>query len=337
MLKIERIEDKKTWEDFLSKVDFYPLFQSWNWGEVQKKLGFGIVRYGVFDRGKLVVICLTVEVKAKRGHYLHLRHGPVFLKFNKKYFDFFISFVKNIAQERHASFIRFSPLTKKELVEEDFFKKRGFLAAPVPNQDAEICWVLNIEKLEEELLKAMRKTHRYLIRKAQSLNIKIIRTKKMSDIDVFLDIYANLAKRKQFVPHKGIKEEFEIFSQNNEALLFLAEYENKIIAGSLVLFVGNMAIYHHGASLSDYRDVPASYLVQWEIVLEAKKRGKKLYNFWGIAPSDSKNHPWQGLTLFKTGFGGEKREFLHAQDLPLNIWYWKTYFIEYVAKTMKGY
>lgn len=340
MLRIEEIKNKKIWEEFLTKkITFYPLFQSWNWGEVQKKLGFKILRLGLFDPpvGGLVGLCLITEIKAKRGHFLHLRHGPVFSPFKEIYFDFLIDFIRKIAKERKVSFIRISPFIKKESISEGFFKQRGFVNAPIHNMDAQICWVLDIGKPEEELLKEMRKTHRYLIRKAQNLDIKIIRTNKVSDIDIFLDIYSNLAKRKQFVPHRGVKEELEVFGQNNEALLFLAEYENKIIAGSLVLFVDNMAIYHHGASLSGYRDVPASYLVQWETILEAKNRGKKLYNLWGVAPSDAKNHPWQGLTLFKTGFGGERQEFLHAQDLPLNIWYWKTYFIEYVTKIMKGY
>lgn len=340
MLKIKEITNKKIWDNFLTRkeIEFFPFFQSWNWGEIQKKLGREVIRIGLFDdKNKLVGLSSIIEVKAKRGHYFHLRHGPVLLNFNERFFNKILDFVKKIANERKVSFIRISPLIKKNLFFKNFFKKEKFIDAPIHNMDAETCLVLDITKTKEELLKNMRKTHRYLIRKGINMNIKIVRSKKESDINIFLKLYKHLYKRKKFVPHKDIKEEFEVFCRDDQALLIFTEHNNQIVAGVFILFVGNMAIYHHGASLDKYREIPFSYLLQWESILEAKKRGKKFYNFWGIAPLNSKNHPWEGLTLFKTGFGGETKEFIHAQDLPLNIWYWKSYLIEYLTKIKRGY
>lgn len=334
MYKIQNIEDKKLWDDFLDKaVDFYPLFQSWNWGEVQRRMGFDVIRIGIYSQKKLAGVCQIVNIPAKRGHYLHLRHGPAVLPFNHEVFKEIISYCSELAKKKGASFIRLSPVIKKETA--PLFS--GFRAAPIHNMDAEICWVLDLDKLEDELLKNMRKTHRYLIRKSKDLNIKIIRTKKASDIDNFIYLYKDLSERKHFVPHKGVREEYEVFARDNQAMLFLAEYQGKIISGALVSFVGNMAIYRHGASDANFREIPASYVLQWEAILEAKKRGMKLYNFWGIASTDSKSHPWYGLTLFKTGFGGRKVELIHAMDLPLSLSYWKTYLIESYTKLRKGY
>lgn len=337
MLKIEEIKNKKPWEGFLDKTEFYPFFQSWDWGEVQKKLGFDILRFGLFDDKDMVSVFLIVDVNAKRGHYLHLRHGPVLNDFKEKYFDEVVNFSKKTARDRNASSIRISPLIKEGSIDRNFFKKTGFINAPIHNMDAQNCWVLDINKKDEQILKEMRKTHRYLIRKAQNMGIKIIRSKNLSDIKDFINIYNQLSVRKHFVPHRGIKEEFEILSKNDEAALFLAEYHKKIISGAVVVFIGNTAIYHHGVSAEEYRDIPASYLVQWEAIREARKRGKSTYNFWGIVPVDKPNHPWKGITLFKTGFGGKRMDFIHAQDLPLNIRYWKSYLIEYITKLKKGY
>lgn len=342
MLKIEEVKDKKKWENFLiqKEIAFFPFFQSWNWGEIQRKLGFKIIRLGVFDLSKpkaLVGVCLVVDIRAKRGCYLHLRHGPVFLDFNYKYFDFLMKYIKSIAYNKNVSFIRISPLIKRELLENCNFRKNGFIDAPIHNMDAETCWILGISKSEDQLSREMRKTHRYLIKKGRSVGVRILQTKKNSDIDIFLNLYKDLSQRKHFIPHKGIREEFEIFSKENKEVLLLAKYEGKVIAGALVIFLQDMAIYRHGATSTQYKNIPASYLLQWEAIREAKKRGIKFYNFWGISPADAKNHPWQGLTLFKTGFGGERREFIHAHDLPLNIWYWKIYMIEYLNKVIRGY
>ncbi|HEX7041692.1 MAG TPA: peptidoglycan bridge formation glycyltransferase FemA/FemB family protein, partial [Patescibacteria group bacterium] len=275
-------------------------------------------------------------IHAKRGNYIHLRHGPIFNKFKREYLETLTSYLKKSKENNF--FIRVSPLIDKNGKEKDMIKSFGFRDSPIHNMDAEICWILNIEKSEDEILSSMRKSHRYLIKKSQKENIEIIKTENVNkDVVGFLEIYNELAKHRGFVAHKGLVEELEILGQNKNALLILGKYEGKIIGGALIDFAGNMAIYHHGASDDTYRNLSVSYLIQWEAIKEAKKRGKKLYNFWGIASNESKKHPWAGLTLFKTGFGGEKKEFLHAQDLPLSPWYFKTFIIETISRIRKGY
>lgn len=341
MIRIQEITDKESWESFLLSADItaYPFFQSWNWGEVQKQLGFNVKRVGIVDQSskKLTGVCQILDIRAKRGHYLHVRHGPILLNFSSKYFDAILAYLREEAKEKGAGFVRISPFVKKESISNIFFKERKFVYAPIHNMDAEVCWVLNIDKPEEQLMREMRKTHRYLIRKASNMSIKIIRSENLPDIKKFLPIYRKLAQEKHFIPHKGVKEEFETYIRDSQEVLLLAEYRGDVIAGVIISFVGNMAIYRHGASLGEFREIPASYLLQWEAIKEAKKRGKKIYNFWGIAPLEDKNHPWKGLTLFKVGFGGKKEEFIHAQDLPISVLYWKTYAIEYLTKLTKGY
>ncbi len=335
MVRIEIIKNKKTWEKFLLFQGRQPFFQSWGWGEIQENLGNQILRLGIFEEiekhKKLVGLCLVVEVKARRGHFFHLRHGPIFSNWQKKYFNPLISFLKIKAKEQGISFIRISPLILGET------KLTGFLPAPIHNQDAEICWVLDLEKPEEQLLKEMRKTTRYLIRKGEKQGFEIIKTQNPADISSFLTLYQKTAQKHGFVPHRGIKEEFKIFTADNQALLFLAKFKKKVISGALILFYGNQAVYHHGATDPEYDEFSPSYFLQWEAIKETKKRGKKFYNFWGIAPDDKPNHPWKGLSLFKKGFGGRREEFLHAQDLPLKPNYWLTWTIETLRRIVKGY
>lgn len=338
MFKIKEITEQKMWSDFLDHTykGFYPFFQSWEWGEVQKELGFSIDRLGLFHEEALVGIVLVIEIKAKRGQYLHLRHGPVVLDV-KEYLPQLIDYAKKLAKERGAAFLRVSPLIDKTNTNVQLLTKLGGRPAPIHNMDAEICWVLPITDTAEDILKRMRKSHRYLIRKSETLPIEIITSSKPEDIEQFLPLYAGLSVRKHFVAHKGLREEFTSFVKEGKAMLFLAKFDGKIIAGALISFVGNMAIYRHGASDEAYRHIPASYMIQWHAILEAKKRGKTLYNFYGIAPTEDKTHPWYGLTLFKTGFGGEKREFLHAMDIPLRMIYWKSFLIDTITKIKKGY
>jgi len=303
---------KKVWNAVVAKHAPMALFQSWEWGEVEKKLGHKIWRL-TWPEG----IAQIVKVQARRGTFLHIRHGPIGkVDFND---------LKNLAKKEGAWFIRVSPQIEDSEKNRLFFQKNNFVPAPIHAMDAEVCWVLNLDKPEEELLAGMRKTTRYEIKHATPA------VAKSKHIDDFLNLYNETSKRHNFTEHKGIREEFETLDCD----LFLASHDKQLLAAAIIVYFGDEAIYHHGASMPN--KVGASYALQWAAIREAKRRGKKLYNFWGIAPEESKNHPWHGLTTFKTGFGGRLVRFAHAQDLPVSPLYLIPKTIETIRKRIKGY
>jgi len=161
MVEIKEITDKKVWDSFLSGItnESYPFFQSWDWIQVQRETGFSVARLGLYDGSEVKGIAAVTDVNARRGHYLHLRHGPVLKDFEKDFDDLLI-YIKSLAKKRNISFIRISPLIKKETISLQFFEDRGFRYAPIHNMDAEICSILALNKSEDELLKKMRKSHR---------------------------------------------------------------------------------------------------------------------------------------------------------------------------------
>ena len=297
--------DKNTWDAFVLKTAPMALFQSWDWGEVEKKLGHKIWRL-TWPGG----IAQVVKVPARRGTFLHIRHGPVG--------TIQLDDVIELAKKERAWFIRISPQVQK-------IDYPGFVPAPIHAMDAEVCRVLDLDKREDELLLGMRKSTRYEIKHASAT------VKKSRDIEKFIRLYNTTAKRHNFVEHKGIREEFDSLDCD----LFLASHGGHLAAAAIIVYSGDQAIYHHGASVPN--KFGASYLVQWEAIREAKRRGMKVYNFWGIAPDNAPNHPWQGLTAFKTGFGGREVRFIHAMDLPVSPWYVIPKTIEGIRKKIKGY
>lgn len=192
----------------------------------------------------------------------------------------------------------------------------------------------------------MRKTTRYLIRQAQkNKDIEVIQSQKVEDIKKFNDLYRETVDRQQFAPFSlnFLKNEFSAFNKDAEITIFLGKYKKEIISSGIFIFWQGIGFYHQGASSLKYPKIPVSYLLQWEAIREAKRRGCKKYNFWGIAPltSDFKlqkpNHPWAGLTLFKIGFGGYEKDYVNTQDLPISFKYWLTYIFETVRKQKRGF
>jgi peptidoglycan pentaglycine glycine transferase (the first glycine) len=326
--EVGQILSHSEWDSFVKKHSPTALFQSWAWGEVGEKSGHTIWRFGWRHGSELVAVAQVVKVRARRGTFLHVRHGPVLRDQKRSVWKIILGDLTALAKREHAWFIRVSPLLEITPKHRQLYKDLGFKDAPIHAMDAEVCRVLDLDKSEEELLAGMRKTTRYEIRKAKNLGVAI---EKSNDIDKFFALYDETSSRHNFVQHKGIREEMETL----DADLFLASHEGKTLAAAIIVYFGDEAIYHHGASISS--KVPGSYLIQWEAIREAKNRGKKLYNFWGIAPDINVNHPWRGLTLFKTGFGGRTMEFMHAHDYPVSLLYVIPRTVEGIRKKLKGY
>jgi len=342
-LNIREIDDKEIWENFLLECKEKTFLDSWNWGEFQKSLGNKIWRIGLFENENLLGLALVVKIEAKRGKFLFIPHGPNLKIEDKekklKLLRVLRDELERIAKSEDCDFIRISPILKKTKENEEIFSILGFKNAPIFIHP-EITWELNIEKNEEDILAGMRKTTRYLIKKAQKEKLLTIREENsLEGVSLFNKIYLETKERQHFVPFslEYLQKEFLAFKDEGQISILLGDYKEEIIAGGIFIFWQNLAFYHHGASSRKYSKIPTSYLLLWEAIKKAKQKGCKVFNFWGIAPTDSPKHPWAGLTLFKIGFGGEKKEYVKTKDLPLKKKYWINYIVETLRKWKRRY
>lgn len=330
---VKNIIDKKTWEDFLLGKNEANFLQSWDWGEFHRALDKDIQRAGFYDKEKLVGVMLAVLEPARRGKYLTVPGGPLIDWQNKDLIQAFLSLLKIISKENNCVFARVRPQIKKDDFSKSIFKNLGFIKAPM-HLHAELTSQLDITKSEEELMAQMRKATRYEIRRGIKAGIKITTSKNENEIKKFYQLQLETAKRHKFVPfsYKFLYEQFKIFALHGNALLYKAEFGNKLLAQAFVIFYGKEAVYHYGASTDEGRHYPGAYLIQWEGIKEAKKRGMTRYNFWGVSPIDKPDHRFSGLSLFKRGFGGKDFEYLHAQDLIINR---PRYLINYIFESIR--
>ena len=342
-MQIKEITNKSQWENFVQENKESTFLQSWNWGEFNNNTGEKIWRLGVFNNEKLLAVALVIKVNARRGSFLFVPQGPVIKVFGIQYSVFSIlnelfTFLKDLGIKERVGFIRVSPILKNTEENLNIFEKAGFRNAPIHMMHPETTWLLDITKSEDEILKGMRKTHRNLIRRAAKEGVKIIQSADEEYLKAFYDIHMETVRRHKFVPfpYDYIKSEIDAFKNDDQISIFSAKYKGEIISSAIIIFYGEQAFYHHGSSSSKYYKIPSSYLNLWEAIKEAKKRGKKKFNFYGIVENKPK-HPWAGLSKFKKGFGGHQEELLHCQDLPLNRKYAITWVVETIRKVRRGY
>ncbi|MCH7828585.1 peptidoglycan bridge formation glycyltransferase FemA/FemB family protein [Patescibacteria group bacterium] len=337
-MEIKKVTNKEEWEGFLQGCRDKTFLQSWNWGEFQKLIRGRVWRLGVYEEENLVAVSLVVKVVARRGTFLLLPHGPVTKPGEQRkeaILSALLPFLKDVALKEKASFIRFNPIWERVEENVQLFRKAGFKDAP-SQMHPEASWKLDITLDLEELLSQMRKTTRYLIRQAaKNQDITIERSSSRVDVELFSRMHEKVSRRQAFVPFslEYLQGEFEAFSKDNQVLLFLAKYKSNVAAASFVVFWSGIGFYHHAVSLPEFAKLSLSYLLLWEALKEAKRRGCVLYDFWGyVDPKTQPKHPWAGPTLFKQGFGGEAKLYVKTQDYPVSLKYWFTAFFETVRR-----
>lgn len=319
--------------------------QSFEWGNIQEKAGRNIWRMWLVDEkidAKNPVFSAQIikhNLPFKKS-YLYSPHGPIFrcgiiekikdvyggvsgnpmaafLDKKNEYFSEFLNAAKNLCQEENAIFFKIEPLLKSEM------HRACILATSIDVSEKEIqpkdTLILDLEKSEGDILDGMKQKTRYNIRLAEKRGVRIVKAENQAeDFEKFWDLMRETAKRDGF--HLHSKEIYKNILNSRSAdfknYLYLAFLGNDLLAGAIINFFNGKAVYLHGASSSKHRDVMAPYLLHWEIIKDAKSRGFKQYDFWGISEK------WPGVTRFKTGFGGKEIQYLGAFDLIVdNKWY----------------
>ncbi|MBA3791254.1 MAG: peptidoglycan bridge formation glycyltransferase FemA/FemB family protein [Rubrobacter sp.] len=109
---------------------------------------------------------------------------------------------------------------------------------------------------------------------------------------------------------------------------FFAAHEGTPLSGAFVFTSGSKLWFMHGASGKEKRKLQGTYLLQWEIMRWAKRRGITYCDFVGAPKPGDRNEddPYYGVYRFKLGFGGDIVEFLGCMDLAVrprlaSAWY----------------
>jgi len=254
----------------------------------------------------------------------------------------------NLAKKEKAGWIRIEPENNEIL---NLIKKNTqnkIIKAPHDMQPKETL-IIDISKSEEEILAGMKSKTRYNIKLAQKhdVSVKAIsnknsRSQKLeakSYLEEFLRLTKVMSERQGIKTHSDeyYRKMFEIIPENI-IKLYVAEYDNQIIAANIVIFYGDTAIYLHGASNDEYRNIMAPYLLQWQAIKDAKEAGCIKYDLGGVKINNKAGKSWEGVTRFKLGFSPNTVpvEFPGCYDIIVNpVKYWTYRIIQKVKSFIR--
>jgi lipid II:glycine glycyltransferase (peptidoglycan interpeptide bridge formation enzyme) len=326
-MKLIEIKDKKQLNDFVGAQTHAELLQSWEWSEFQEQTGNKIFRLGLEEDGKIIAAATLMKKSLPLGmNYFYCPRGPIskceVRSAKCEVLEFLFGKIKKIAREEKVIFLRIEPFVIARSASDEAIPQFGDKTTGLPRSFQSLAMtrtldtqvsktiILNLTKSEEELLAAMHQKTRYNIRLAEKKGVKI-REAGCVDFEKFWDLMSATVNRDSFRLHD--KEYYKKMLEVENIKLFFAEYQNNILCAGIFSFFGDTAIYLHGASSNENRELMAPYLLQWELIKKAKSLGCKYYDFFGI---DEKK--WPGVTRFKKGFGGEELNYPGTFDVIFN-------------------
>lgn len=365
-MNIRTITSKIEWDTFFNHVGAPSFHHSWEWGTFQTLCHNDIERLGLYDNNNLLAIFLVVKIRSKRGKYLFVPHGPLFnikqhkltqivpsqqLKIIGNQLKHIHDHLVEMARKEGFWFIRIAPPMARDSEHRNLFQRLGYKTSPI-YVHAETMWVIDVTQSEEEILSHMRKNTRYAIRRADREHISVSSHTTSDGLNDFLNLYHITADREQFTPYSDIyiKHEFDAFNEAKNAMFFVSGFHNspkytipskfaqegasQNLAASLVIFSNSSGFYHQGASI--HTKYPAAYLLQWHAILEAKRRNCHYYSFHGIHDPGRTPKSWEGLSLFKHGFGGFQVDYLYTQDFIVSPQYYLSYAVDKYLSWRRG-
>ncbi|MDR3298263.1 MAG: peptidoglycan bridge formation glycyltransferase FemA/FemB family protein [Candidatus Nomurabacteria bacterium] len=315
-MQIKTATNQEEWDKFITGHLEANFLQAWAWGEFHETRGKTVVRRIFVENGEIVAAYEGQVETAKRGTYMAVAGGPI-LDWERK------DLVREVFEdmwkqgvENDCVFVRVRPQFEDSDQSRGLFAELGLKPAPI-YLSVEFAGVLDLNKNEEEILAGASQNFRRAYRKAVKNGVEVEVSADIQDLDDFYTIQLQTARRHDFVSFSEdyLKKQFVAFAAYDEVKLYTAKFEGKILAQNFMIFYGNEASYHYGVSTELGTKLSSAPLLHIHAMREARERGMRRYNLWGITGEDETEHRFYGVSQFKRSFGIAELKYLHAHDM----------------------
>lgn len=306
------------WDRFLQDHPESHLLQASAWGELKAHFGWRVERLQVGETGAQVLF----RPLPLGFSFAYLPKGPVGPDWVSLWPE-----LDRACRRRRAILLKVEP---DDWEAEDRQQERqfaamfpGFVGGADPVQPRRTA-VISLDGSEEDWLARMKQKTRYNIRLAEKKDVVV---RPSDDLGVFYQLMQVTGARDGFGVHSldYFQKAYDLFAPQGMAVLLIAEYAGRPLAGLIAFATGKRSWYFYGASNDEERNRMPTYLLQWEAMRWAKSRGCEQYDLWGIPDAGeaeleanfaNRSDGLWGVYRFKRGFGAEIKRSAGAWDKP---------------------
>lgn len=305
MIKVERCEDEKLWDEQVLEGQGHPL-QLWGWGEVKAKGSWRVERVFVYEDGEIIgrAQVLFRSLPGPLKSLAYIPRGPVVATDKRK-----------VVLESLAAYVKEQHDSVSLVVEPDWEAVpvvKGWRQSPNPILMARTL-ILDLMQSEDALLAAMTKKTRQYIRKSAQAGIAVRQAESPEDIAKCLVIYGETAKRAGFALHKDQYYQ-DIFSHLKEhSPVFMALHEGRVVAFLWLAMSNETAFELYGGMSDQGQQLRANYFLKWTAIQRIREQGVRRYDMNGLLND--------GVSKFKQGFASHETMLAGTYEAPLSPWY----------------
>jgi len=311
------------WNQFLQDHPNTHILQTGEWGELKRGFGWEAIRVIHGSIGAQILF-RTLPL----GFTLGYIPKPTIGNQQPAGDEVFWSEVELICKKRRTIFLKIEP---DAFANVDFHPSSFILSRHNIQPPRTI--IVDLRGSEDEILARMKQKCRYNIHLAEKKGVTV---RAWNDIAAFYKMIQITGGRDGFGVHSPeyYRRAYELFHPTGMCELLVAEFENRPLAAVMVFARGRRSWYIYGASNDEERNRMPTYLLQWEAMRWAKRRGCEEYDLWGVPDEDEATLEAQfenrrdglwGVYRFKRGFGGELKRAAQALDEVHNPFLYKLY------------
>ncbi len=328
--------DARTWNDFIAARGGHVL-QSTAWGDLKTRFGWSAQRIALARGDALVAGAQILFRRLPLGlRFAYIPRGPVADPQDHETYSALLNALCATARARGAFVLKIE-LNLFDSVDLNPLRTPNLQSAN-PIQPRTTIHV-DLTRDLDTILAQMKPKWRYNIRLAERKGVTV-RAGSADDIATFYRLLQVTGERDAFAIHSldYYRAAFDLFTAQDAARLFVAEYERETLAAIFVTAFGAEAIYLYGASGNAHRERMPNHALHWQAMQWAKSRGCTRYDLWGIADTAWAEAPVvddvgathesplpHGLYQFKQGFGGAVVRYAGAYDVVFSRWRYALY------------
>ncbi len=335
------------WDTRIAALQNPHLLQTWEWAQVKAAYGWQPIPL-VWDGAAAMVLKRQVLSRgfAARLCILYAPKGPLFQRDDPGLHASILDDLQAYARNQGAILLKIDPDvvlgtgvpgqpnaqdSQAGLVFQSELQRRGWRSSESQVQFRNTV-LIDLKPSEDELLARMKQKTRYNIRLAEKKGARV-RAGTLDDLPTLYRMYAETSVRDHFViRNEGYyRTVWQAFMRPTQAAVapsaepLIAEVDGQAVAAIFVFYFAGRAYYLYGMSREAHREKMPNYLLQWEAIRRAKRRGCMVYDLWGAPDEFVENDSMWGVFRFKEGLGGEVVRTLGAWDDPASPLWYKTY------------
>ena len=309
--------EREAWNQAVAALPTGHALQSFEWGELKERMGWRPYRLPLQASSATVGAALVIRRRLPFPglSIMYVPKGPCVDPRDPDALQALLRALKHLAHAQGALFLKIDPdLTAEHTQALEVLHEEGFLPSEEQVQ-LRNTMIVDLRPSETDLLARMNQSTRRNINLAMRSRVEIVEA-GIDDLPRFYQLYQETAQRDGFIlrSYQYYEHLWRLFLPGGMARAFLARWQGQVLAGCLVLRLGNKAWYLLGASQSQMRELRPNQLLQWEAMRWARSAGAEAYDMWGLPEVLEPGQPMWGLYQFKRGFGGDLRRWVGAYD-----------------------